>query len=123
MAHALTIGRRLPRCTKAFREARASLRIASAERGFLALGFRGLYGRWLNFEPAGRGFPVLRGFAVTFLAGLLPAVGEPRLEDGRLGLVGIVVGRPVCFDSLANSLTQAAKGAAMRLPIFKSFLQ
>lgn len=89
---ALMVGRRLALRIRAFRAARASLRMESAERGFLALGFRGLYGRWLNFEPTVRGLPVLRAFAVAFLAGLLRDAGELRLEDGRLGLVGIGLG-------------------------------
>jgi hypothetical protein len=46
----------------------------------------------MNFEPTVRGLPVLRAFAVAFLAGLLRDAGELRLEDGRLGLVGIGLG-------------------------------
>jgi hypothetical protein len=39
---ALMLGRRLALRIRAFRVARASCKIASAERGFLGVGFRGL---------------------------------------------------------------------------------
>ena len=86
---ALTVGRRLALRIKDFRAARASLRMESAERGFLALGFRGLYGRWLNFDPALRAFPAWLGLVRSCLPGLLLTAGLRRADDERFGLVGI----------------------------------